>query len=220
MLYLNKPLFIVFEGLDGSGKSTIAKEVSKIINAKTIKTPPKQFDNIRNALDYYYQDCSEGSRFFYLSTLFFASNIIKHELKNNNSIIADRYWMSTCVYNDSIINDKDLKKYSDLLIKPDITFFLNVSKEARLERLMNRVNVTNSDIKSIKNDEKLFIRYMKFFKTIPNKKKYLVNNEQDVCNSIKKILMVVKNVQKKSHTNLCKVSLNKSLSKQMPILSQ
>jgi dTMP kinase len=216
------PIFIAIEGLDGSGKSTMSKKVAEKIDAKLLKTPPDEFNQIRKKIDYLYRRCSEGSRLFYLSTVFYASDIVLQELQKKRSVVIDRYWMSSLVYNNSNIDDQDIIKLSRNLANPDLTIFLDVSKTKRFGRMMSRnVSITDADNLSIKHHNHLRNRYLGILKTLPIHKVLVINNDLITINDcFIKIKRAIKNVREIYNSNVCSNSSDKSMLEQMPVLSQ
>lgn len=86
MHFLNKQRIIIFEGVDGAGKTTIAKELSK-----KIKIPYFRHDVDRSI---YFQNRIPNEMLFFAHdrfTQFFE--------KTNYSLICDRGYPSTLVYN-------------------------------------------------------------------------------------------------------------------------
>jgi dTMP kinase len=134
----NKNLFIVIEGLDGSGKSTITKKLSHKLNCTSYKTPSIPFNDLRSIIDES-KDCI--CRFlFYLTTVCYASFEIK-KLLTQNHVICDRYLFSTIAYHYCM--NPDLKKdqlnfLKESILKPDFSFYLEADYETRMERICKR----------------------------------------------------------------------------------
>jgi thymidylate kinase len=67
-------MFIVIEGLDGTGKSTTAKTLAKALGGKFLTTPLDKFKAVRPELEVIYGDeslavvlCLDGGVFIYSS---------------------------------------------------------------------------------------------------------------------------------------------------------
>lgn len=137
-------MFIVFEGIDGSGKTTISKIVSEKLKWKYYKTPPIPFNNIRDIID---KNCYTTARFFfYLSSVCYASKEIEKILLTD-SVVCDRYIYSTLAYHYTL--DSDLKSYDlknlNILI-PNIIFYLKADYETRKMRIEKREKGINSSL--------------------------------------------------------------------------
>jgi len=138
-------MFIVFEGLDGSGQSTQAQllkdylEKEKNIPVVLTKEPTKESpigSLIRQVLK---KEILISSAAFQL--LFCADRsehlekIIKPAIENGQWVISDRYFYSTMAFG-SLDSDVDwLIKINENFLKPDITFLLKVSPEIFIERI-------------------------------------------------------------------------------------
>src|SRR5436309_15987244 len=86
---------IVFEGVDGSGKTTVATRLAKALDAKYIASPPHPFDALKQAV---LDDACSLSRLLY----FVASNIqtsyASEKLTRESAVVVDRHLWSTCAY--------------------------------------------------------------------------------------------------------------------------
>ncbi len=134
--------FIVIEGMDGSGKTTIAHKLSQQIHAKFFHTPPPGFTSFRHHID----DTAEiKSRFlFYLCSVAYASAAIT-EILNNRSVVCDRYIVSTVAYHRALGIDLNWNFDELKLAKPNHTFFLHVDDQVRRRRLAQRKKTSDSD---------------------------------------------------------------------------
>jgi len=86
--------FIVFEGVDGSGKSEVSKTVSNILGSYYIESPTLEFKSIRKYIDDYSSPI--GRFLFYMTTNLDLSRIIEDKLKFQDVICA-RYYYSTLI---------------------------------------------------------------------------------------------------------------------------
>lgn len=164
-----KNQFIVLEGLDGSGKTSVAHFLAETYGFKFIKTPDKVFEQIRDYVDK--QDAYTKLMFYYASN-FDASRKIEDYLKEG-SVICDRYFYSTLIYfahftghtiEESIAL---MEAFTNKLILPDKVVYLTISDDTRISRLKER-NIVNgsTDAYFIKNIhrchemEKLYLEMM------------------------------------------------------------
>jgi len=136
-------LFLVIEGVDGAGKTTIAKRISTVIGGKYIKSPPEPFAMIKQRV---LETATPVARFTY----FISSNVqisaLAKRLLNETHVVSDRYIWSTLAYHAAIenISPIELKKMVMPLVRvikmPDYVIFLTVSREAQLQRLKGRLD--------------------------------------------------------------------------------
>jgi dTMP kinase len=142
-------LFIVFEGIDGAGKSTLINKIEakfQEINAKTHTTaePTKNYigKHIREILN----GKREGDEKT-IASLFLADRIdhlthseygILFKLSNEEVVLCDRYYLSSYAYHvpyvtlDWVINANSI---CSSLRRADLTFFIDISVGESLRRL-------------------------------------------------------------------------------------
>ncbi|MEY8239601.1 MAG: deoxynucleoside kinase [Cycloclasticus sp.] len=140
-------MFIVIEGLDGTGKSTAAKTLAKALGGKFLTTPLDKFKTVRPELEEIYSDESLARQLFYASTAVSSSNRVSEELTQNDCVIIDRYWLSTQVCHSWRTAGEYflLPEVEASILKPDLTVYLNISLEERIKRLGGRSNNTEED---------------------------------------------------------------------------
>ncbi|MDD5551649.1 MAG: hypothetical protein PHI88_00580 [Candidatus Pacebacteria bacterium] len=155
-------MFILFEGIDGGGKTTLAKMLASELKAKYVVNPPSIFriGELRSFMD---EEASLRVRFlYYLMGNVFVSDQIK-SIRDSHIIICDRYIDSTLAIHKILgLEIKDEFLGSFLIEKPDISFFLFTSNEPeRKERIENRGKKTKYD--TIKEDSFFRQKYIDYF---------------------------------------------------------
>ena len=160
--------FIVFEGVDGAGKSEVSARVSEKLGAVHLESPTGSFREIRQEVDDQLPD--KGRLFFYMASNFHLSRQVETQ-RENNTVICSRYFHSTFIgyaaRNQIPINDiYESFHYSPCdFILPNLTIFLYVSEEVQRSRIQSRSSSDNSrlDNLSISDDEyrkRLFANYV------------------------------------------------------------
>ena len=153
-------MFIVFEGLDGSGSTTqaklLAERLEKSGRATLLTKEPTDHSPIgkmiREILQHKWSTSAEG-----LQLLFCADraehlkNTIEPALNNHQIVICDRYFLSTLAYGGMNVDIHWLKELNKFFIQPDLTFLLQLSPEKCLERIAGR----GSDFELFEKKEKL-----------------------------------------------------------------
>ncbi len=208
-MFKKKPFFIVFEGVEGCGKSYQSKKLvknlaKKRINSLLTREPggTKSAESIRKLIltDYFNKRKKEKFDKYTDTLLYLAArnehikNKIKPALKKNYIVICDRFIDSTFAYqvrgkkvNKSFI--ENIHKFILHGIKPNITFILKVSTKSSLKRLKKRKTKNRYD-----NFPQSFYKkaQQSFLDIAKNKKDYFVLdsslNNQDVEKKIFKIV--------------------------------
>jgi len=128
-------MFIVFEGVDASGKTTIARLLTNQLHAVYYQTPPKEFLSRREEVDL--NASSDDHYHFYLDGIRQASAEILELLSEGKTVIGDRYWASTYVYHlvmGASVSREDFKQFA----LPDVTVLLVVSPDVQACRFTQR----------------------------------------------------------------------------------
>lgn len=141
-------MFIVFEGLDGSGSTTqsalLAEKLEKegrstlLTKEPTSETPIGKM--IRDVLQHQWEASPEG-----LQLLFSADRAehIKSEIEpalaNGKIVISDRYLLSTLAYGSLAVDDLAwLKSLNKHFRQPDLTFLFKLDPKICLDRISGR----------------------------------------------------------------------------------
>ena len=184
-------MFIVIEGLDGAGKSTIARELAEVISAELLSTPGVKFNNIRSEIDEIYKDNHQARQLFYMSTVVSMSEQVRELISQGKNVIVDRYWISTQVYHQWKSENKhfELTEVEKHILRPDVTLFLDLSFEQRKKRLMSRKNITLEDNLTLEksSDEKLNKLYSELANTNIAGRWLSIKADVAVCDVVKNI---------------------------------
>lgn len=151
-----KKLFIVFEGIDSSGKTTQAKLLKQYFLATkeraVISPEPSNGiigNLIRQALKQRIVFSKDRNLFDEQMAYLFAADRHDHLyndvdgvfklIKDNYHVISTRYYFSSLAYNcDSVEQFEFIKKLNDRFPNPDLTIYIDIPIEVSLARLQER----------------------------------------------------------------------------------
>ena len=138
-------MFISFEGIDGSGKSTQAKLLFNELSAKqdcVLTREPTQGDIgnfIKKLIKKKKINPMAVQLLFAADRSFHVENLIKPRLKQGAVVITDRYFFSTIAYGKaSGLDERWLRDVNDRFIKPDITFVFDIEPKTAMGRVEAR----------------------------------------------------------------------------------
>ncbi len=190
-MFKKKPLFIVFEGVEGCGKSFQAKKLYNNLRKNRIETiitrepgGTKSSELIRNLIlkDYFTKDTNEKFDKYTDTLLYLAArnehikNKIKPALLKKKVVICDRFVDSTIAYQvfGKKVDMKFIKNIHNKIlqgVKPNIVFILKVSEKVSKSRLKKRKTKNRYD----NFDQSFYSKVQKsFIKIAKNKKNYFV----------------------------------------------
>ena len=200
-----KPFFIVFEGVEGCGKSYQSKKLFKKLkdnNFKAILTREpggtKSAELIRDLILKDYFSNSKKEKFDkYTDTLLYLAarnehvkNKIEPALKRNKIVICDRFVDSTIAYQvyGKKVKLRFIKEIHKIIlkgIKPNLTFILKVSSKVSKKRLIKRKSKNRYDNFSQSFYNKVQKSFLKIGK---NKRNYIIldssKNDKSLENKI------------------------------------
>ncbi len=202
-MYKKKPFFIVFEGVEGCGKSYQSKKLFKVLKKKKIKTlltrepgGTRSAELIRNLIlkDYFKKLKIEKFDKYTDTLLYLAArnehvkSKIKPALSKNMVVICDRFVDSTIAYqvfgkkvNINFINH--IHKFILGSLKPNLTFVLKVSSKSSKKRLIKRKHKNRYDNFA----QSFYDKAQKsFIKIAKNKKNYYILDSSKNDNSLEK----------------------------------
>lgn len=169
--------FIVIEGLEGAGKTTAIKTVSRVLNQNKITqliytrepggTPIAEAlrNIIKNGLDNEPLTNKAELLMFYAARIQLIDNVIKPALLNNQWVIGDRHDLSTQAYQGSgrqidphfmaMLRQNVLDEF-----KPDLTLYMDIDPKLGLQRAKARGELDRIEQESLDFFERTRQRYL------------------------------------------------------------
>ena len=197
-MYKKKPLFVTFEGIEGSGKSYQCRKLYNELRKKNLSViltrepgGTKSAEKIRKVIleDYFASDSKEKFSKYTDTLLYLAArnehvqNIIRPAISKKKIVICDRFIDSTLAY--QVFGKGVSKNLVDSIhkfvlgsIKPDLTFVLKVNISKALQRLKKRKKKNRYD----KFSKNFYTRVQNAFIKIAKKntRRYcIVDNSED-----------------------------------------
>ncbi|PJZ57752.1 dTMP kinase [Leptospira barantonii] len=144
-----KPFFIVFEGIDGSGKSTLCKSMTEKLSARGISsvgfTEPTNLETGKYLRKFLRGEIELGRKEQIEAFLNDREESLKQNilpsLESGKNVLLDRYMYSTAAYQsgEDLSPETILEKNLERNFKtPDVLFYLDLKPEIALERLERR----------------------------------------------------------------------------------
>lgn len=204
--------FIVFEGLDGTGKSTQIKLLAEYLRSRGesvfVDTEPSALESgklIRRVLSGEIPSSPWGTAALFLADRINQNTdeengIVKH-LNDGDTVILDRYYFSTFAYQGY---ETDLRWTMDIhygcpaLKRPDIVLFLTMSPEKCIARI--RANRKEEELEIYETTERLTAVSRQFdtvFDTVREKENIVYINADGTVEKVhKRIITAVEGVIK------------------------
>jgi len=203
----NRGKFIVFEGIDGSGKTT---QVQRLANRfiKEKKYIYKTFEPTDGPIGSLAKQMMTGRIKADNKTiaLLFAADRIDHLLNDINGIIpmlkeginviSDRYYFSSYAYQSPYIEMEKIIEANSIsaqIIRPDINIFIDTEPQTAFNRLKKKGSRLEL-YENINNMQKVREFYFKAFEKLKNEEKILIINGNDIPDNIE--LKIWNNINK------------------------
>lgn len=164
-------MFIVFEGIDGVGKTSLAQKLSQQLNYKFIETPLSElmFNNPQiyvKVVDYIHSYLPGFLRawFYSFSNLYLSEKYCQEHSTNQRNLITNRYVVSNFAYNSDNYTGNFFANLFQFLAKPDLTIYLTADLETIKQRISNR-NKDDKDLLQVEYNknvrEPLMLNFLK-----------------------------------------------------------
>ncbi len=139
-------MIVAIEGMDGVGKTTVAKIVAEKLHFKYIKEPLKEIfeiddEHINRISNKIFNNCSSKLISLYLSL---GDNYLLEKYRNDN-IIIDRHVLLNYYWNGCKDTEQLFELEKNMFGIPDLIIILEASINTRKQRLLNR-NVNDVDL--------------------------------------------------------------------------
>lgn len=203
---MSKQRFITFEGPEGSGKTSVIKEVEKALKAQGIDVCVTRepggvalSERIRSLLlDYVDEamDAKTEAMLFAASRRQHVVEVIQPALAKNQVVLCDRYIDSSLAYQGVArglgieeVYALNLFAIEDLI--PDITLFIDVKPDVGLARVRsNQRKMDRLDLETLNFHQKVYEGYLQLAELEPERIK-VINGEQPIEDVVKDALKAI-----------------------------
>jgi dTMP kinase len=186
---MRKNLFIAFEGIDGSGKSTQVKLLSERLEKaghKIYATCEPTDGPIGKMIRSIFKHTMEADH--RTIAALFAADRLEHLLDKNNgllkkleegyTIITDRYYFSSYAYH-SVHTEMDwvieTNRLSAGLLRPDLNIFIDISPETGMQRIAAGRNSVEL-YETLENLQNVKAKYLEAMERLTREEKIFVTN--------------------------------------------
>ena len=97
-----------------------------------------------------------------LELVYFCEKILKPALKKYEYVFIDRYYICNAVYSNLLVTNKLVNRLHELLITPDMVFYININPEIAFERILkrNEQKTPKESLENLKLASDLYSRYL------------------------------------------------------------
>jgi len=191
-------LLVVIEGIDGSGKTTVATNLVSKLNEMGFKavythepTDSLIIDALRKFTETYGVDPRIEALVIAADRIYHVDKIIVPLIKSGYIVVSDRYVHSSIAYQGGLGVDIEwIKQLNRYAVRPDVAVYLRVSLDAALSRLAKSKRARSplkymEDVERLKKAIALYERLVAEGELVP------VDAEKDVDSVVKDCLSII-----------------------------
>lgn len=176
--------FIVIEGADGAGTTTISKKLAEELDAHYT------FEQTDNPIGSKVDEMISGEEHSAAAiALAFAADRMVHleeeiipRLENGETVVCDRYYHSSLVYQSTMGLEHDwIKELNKEALRPDLTIVIDISAEIGMERVDSR-GPDGNIFEQLDFQQEVVVKYRQLENRLDGNVKYIdgSNSIQDV----------------------------------------
>ena len=198
--------FIVFEGTDGSGKSTQLKALVKHLSQKGVPTyvtrepTDSPFGAVLRSCLVKRVDTDE----FTIAAMFAADRLdhiqnpvngILKKLNEGYTVLCDRYYLSSFAYNGGFVPLDwvvELNRPARALLKPDLTVYIDIAAEDAMKRVARRGETERYE--TVEKQKNIRENYMALFERFPDERVVVIKSMENKEETQKKVREAVEGV--------------------------
>lgn len=187
----NRGKFIVFEGTDGSGKSTQVKYLSRYLEGNGIpcyvtrEPTDSPFGGLlRSCLNGRVETDEHTIAAMFaadrLDHIFNRANGILKKLEEGTTVLCDRFYLSSFAYNGGMVDTEwviSLNEPVRKVLRPDLTIFIDLPTEEGMRRVNRRGETDRYE--TFERQRKIREKYFELFERFKDENVRIVRSETD-----------------------------------------
>ena len=131
-------MFVVLEGLDGVGKTTLTKALAEFFNGESRSTPGCALKPLIEEILETFGDNQTARAIFYTASVLAEGKLARESADRDKVVFMDRYWLSTIAYARARGVSANFSSLEAIVPKPDIIVLVTLEEKERLRRLNDR----------------------------------------------------------------------------------
>ena len=187
-----KGKFIVFEGTDGSGKTTQLRLLETYLRSRGLKTYLTR-EPTDSAIGTLLRSCMNGgleTNEHTIAALFAADRLdhlhtaqdgILQKLDEGVTVLCDRFYFSSFAYNGGLVPLEwvvSLNTPAMETIRPDLTVFVDLSPEEAMKRVSHRGEAERYE--TLERQRAIRAKYFEIFDRFKDENHHIVKSEEDM----------------------------------------
>ncbi len=146
---MTRGCFVTVDGLDGTGKSTLVRNLARALGAEVWATPGAAMEPHRRAVLEALGDHQTARALFYAATVAAEGQRAVEAARQGRRVVMDRYWLSTLAYARARGCGADLEALQGELARPDASLVVTLDEPVRQERMRTRGALTEADAETL-----------------------------------------------------------------------
>ncbi len=141
-------MFVVIEGLDGVGKTTLVDALAEHYGGEAANTPGPLLQKLTGPILDALGDDQTARCLFYAASVLSEGKRARKAADRGGVVFMDRYWLSTIAYARARGVSVDLSSLEAIVPVPDVTVLLTLEETERRRRLDGRCT-TDADLETL-----------------------------------------------------------------------
>ncbi len=187
-------LFIVLEGIDGAGKTTVAKEIVRLLKKSGITslyTYEPYTDLFTELIRKYGRELGPVMEALLMAAdrYYHVKEVIEPALRSNKVVVSDRYYFSSVAYQGGRGADPSwVYLVNSFAIKPDLAIYLDIPPAVGLRRK----KVSDTRIRYLEADPGVMNEVRRIYKDMVKSGALLeVNASRDLCSVLQQCVDII-----------------------------